>query len=496
MGAVSMLDLTADVTHLLVGETTTPKYRYTAKERPDIKPLLPSFISAVRERWLTGEDVDVAALEKAHACPPFLGRKVCITGFDTLEERKNVKDAVSAHGGTYHGDLTKDVTHLVVARCEGAKYKFAKQWGIHRVSYKWIADSLQRGMALDEELYAPELPLEQQGVGAFKTLREKTRLGKRKSEGEGDGTDEGGKRKVRKVASARLENHSQELWHSISTHEVQVENTELHAWDDDSQTLGRDEGHTAKSRGAGDEQTDTTKIGAADEPRGLFAGFYILVHGFDRSRAKRLGDFLIPNGASLVESLDELEAASENAFFRERCLLVPHAKPDSHTELPDAPPTTLLVSEWWVERCIHYKQFMDPSDDPLSRPLWDISGAELADLTIGTTGFNSVDLRQTAQAVRALGASYQEKILPSMSVLVAASDTVRREKALYASKHKIPVVSQRWLWETLKTKSKVSLDSYRLSLPAFNPAELARDPSTSSPAPSEVFRHPSEPAKR
>ena len=64
LGGVLKFDLTPDVTHLLVGDYDTPKYRHVAKERPDIKVMDPRWIDAVREPWLLDQPMAFAALEK------------------------------------------------------------------------------------------------------------------------------------------------------------------------------------------------------------------------------------------------------------------------------------------------------------------------------------------------------------------------------------------------------------------------------------------------
>ena len=82
MGAVNKYDLTSDVTHLIVGDSDTPKYRFVAKERPDVKCLLPSWMDAVRQSWMDGGETDVEALEITHKLPTFKGLNICVTGFD------------------------------------------------------------------------------------------------------------------------------------------------------------------------------------------------------------------------------------------------------------------------------------------------------------------------------------------------------------------------------------------------------------------------------
>ena len=82
MGGIHKFDLTSDVTHLIVGETDTPKYRFVAKERPDVKCLLPTWIDAVRDSWVTGGATNVDQLEDEHRLPTFQGLRICVTGFE------------------------------------------------------------------------------------------------------------------------------------------------------------------------------------------------------------------------------------------------------------------------------------------------------------------------------------------------------------------------------------------------------------------------------
>lgn len=82
MGALIKLDLTSDVTHLVVGNVNSAKYRYVAKSRDDVKVLDPGWLKALRNVWMEGGDVDVAALEEQYRLPTFYGLKICLTGFD------------------------------------------------------------------------------------------------------------------------------------------------------------------------------------------------------------------------------------------------------------------------------------------------------------------------------------------------------------------------------------------------------------------------------
>jgi len=82
MGAEVQYDLTSDVTHLIIGDYNTPKYRYVAKERPDVKPMTISWMEAVRDQWVKDEPIDLEALEKEHTLPTLNSLKLSMTGCD------------------------------------------------------------------------------------------------------------------------------------------------------------------------------------------------------------------------------------------------------------------------------------------------------------------------------------------------------------------------------------------------------------------------------
>ena len=81
MGAIHKFDLTSDVTHLIVGDTDTPKYKFVARERLDVKCVNASWLEAVREAWMNENEVDVSALEAQYGLPTFAGLNICLTGF-------------------------------------------------------------------------------------------------------------------------------------------------------------------------------------------------------------------------------------------------------------------------------------------------------------------------------------------------------------------------------------------------------------------------------
>lgn len=485
LGADFKLDLTCDVTHLIVGCITTPKYRYVAKERPDIKVLKREWLEAVRQQWIAGGDVNVAALEAPHRLPAFFDLRICITGFEDIDERNMLAEVLQANGAEYHADLTKAVTHLVCRTTNSPKYLHGKQWGIQVVSEKWYKESLKRGMTLDEALYDPALPSEDQGQGAYRTTvaRPRTSLGKRSRDGESQNTEETGKRKMRRTASTRLHSQSQDMWSGMTVGESKQVPPELDQWRDETRDVQPERPSLRKVEV---RRSDVFQIKQVEdeEPQGLFAGRWITISGFPRDKVDRLKSFLEPNGATVVRPGAELEDASSNPYFQSRYLLVPRAQENGPLPLPDVPPGTEMVTEWWVERCIHYKHLFEPSQDPLSRPMWDARIPAFAGVTICSTGFTGPDFRQTAEAVKLMGAVYEENLSSHVSALISGSETVKKEKAFYAAKHNIPVVSAAWLWRCLETKKRVPYDDFKLKLPVSDSKGHSRS-SQNSPAPSD-----------
>lgn len=487
MGADHKLDLTADVTHLIVGSITTPKYKYVAKDRPDIKVLDPKWIEAVRASWMEGGDVDVEALEKEHRFPTFGGLQICVTGFGDVVQRDFISHTVEEHGAVYSGDLTKSVTHLITAVPEGAKYTHARLWHIPTVSLRWFEDSLQRGMALDESLYDPTIPSEEQGKGAFRQHpKQRTSLGKhgRDEERRRIVAEDAGRKKLRRTMSSRLDGHSQEMWSEMSTHNAKVELPRADQWKDEDSSKA----HVLDSKAVPAEKAGTSRnnkaagrdVEAKGDASGLLSGCRVVVHGFDSRKTALLSKVLQQNGAIIEDPSSTFEDLSQ------RYHLVPHES--SQQQVLEISPGVTIVTEWWVERCIHYKRLLKPDEDVLSQPVLDAVVDGFADLSISTTGFSGVDLRQVAEAVKLVGGSYEQNVNPSSSVLISGSNSIRKEKAFYADKHNIPVVSPEWLWACLRSKIVVPFEGYKIELPTFDLKDFTGEPSTSSPAPSEMLQ--------
>ncbi|KAJ4372559.1 protein kinase activating protein dpb11 [Didymella sp. IMI 355093] len=347
MGATIKLDLTSDVTHLVAGNTDSAKYRYVAKLREDVKVLSPGWLEALREVWMEGDDnMDMAGLEKQYRLPTFFGLKICLTGFDNPEQRKYIQETADQNGAEYHGDLTKNVTHLIAAAPTGKKYEHALNWRMKIVSLEWFEQSLKRGMVLDETLYNPTLPVEERGKDAWVRIENPSpALGKRTRDAEQPQPLNPNRRKLRRAASTKLGIQGDALWAEIITPSGDRSKNEEDEWKEDNlpkQTTPYEDSPVTLHHNDGTPQPDnageTNALAHAaaaparpselDQGEGIFQGRIVVIHGFDQDKVDVVSGSLPESAGSVMN----------------------------------------LVTNWWVERCLYGKRLVDPTEDVLSRP--------------------------------------------------------------------------------------------------------------------------------
>lgn len=314
MGATHRLDLTSDVTHLIVGDPDTPKYKFVARERLDVKCMLPSWIDSLRTKWLEGGEINVEDLEQEHKLPTFYGLRVCVTGFDDLEYRKRLEDHITDNGGEYRGNLTKDITHLIAKEASGQKYNYAAQWSIKTVAVEWLDHSLERGMILDESLYHLALPVLERGRNAWiRRTPSTTSLGKRSREQD---LGSGNARKLRRTASAKLSSQNLGLWADINILGSKPGESKKDEWHEDNHGVVNIDGAKAKrpefERGQLVKVEDETKAAKTKldfetslpsdrlQKTGIFQDKTFILNGFDDKKVSLLGCPILCINANVV----------------------------------------------------------------------------------------------------------------------------------------------------------------------------------------------------
>lgn len=144
--------------------------------------------------------------------------------------RKELEDLISNNGGEYRGNLTKEVTHLIAKVPAGNKYTYAGEWGIKIVAVEWLEQSIERGMILEENLFHLLLPVSERGRNAWiRQTASVSPLGKRVRDDVGPLQS----RKLRRTASAKLNNQTYGLWTDIVAAGTEIQGVKSNEWDDE-----------------------------------------------------------------------------------------------------------------------------------------------------------------------------------------------------------------------------------------------------------------------
>ncbi|KAF7588990.1 hypothetical protein BBP40_004957 [Aspergillus hancockii] len=478
MGATLKLDLTSDVTHLIVGETNTAKYKFVARERADVTVLKPEWVEAVRQSWMQGEDTDVRALETLYKFPTFAGLSICITGFEDMTFRNYIQDTAVAHGAQFRKDLTKQVTHLVARDTESQKYKFATQWNIKVVTMKWFTDSTERGMVLEETLYHPLVPEDQQGVGAWNrslpVVREKAPDNEKPSNPR--------PRKLRRIASTKLSSQNEGIWGDIvgSGPREGQQNTDNRLLTKSASTIQEVKSFASETTFAEALEPRQPPPPAPEESSrrdGFLDGCYFFIHGFSSKQANVLRHHLSFNGAQLVGSLSEFSRPDIPKRGHDLYTIVPYKLP--RTEIPSTDDLAFeceVVTDMWLERCLDAKALVPPESHIANTPVPRFPVPGFNGLKICSTGVSRIDLLHLVKLVSLLGATYNEYFTPTASVLLCNDSAfANHEKLRHTYEWGVPAVSVNWLWASIQKAQKQPFDPFLIHK---QPSQGSRDPET------------------
>ena len=467
LGGVHKYDLTPDVTHLIVGDYDTPKYRHVARERPDIKAMDAAWIETLSEIWKNDDEIDYRELENKYQLKPLEKRGIdptvqpvqgeaardslliCLTGFG--DQRDEIASKITSNGGLYTGDLTRRCTHLIVNKPEGKKYAAAKAWGIHPVTLAWLDQSIARRMILEESKFDPMLPPEEQGKGAWVTRELKRSLSKRSKSAMGIGAEEG-PRKLRKTASMKLSSQRNSMWGDILGRSTSRE----YSFAQENKT----EDANQQPQPQQEEAQPPPPAPLVPENQGIFANCHFYIHGFNAQRTSVLEQTLVTLGATICKSLHEAALGRTPQPPRSRFLIVPqNSQPDTHPQ--ESYDNLSVVTEYYIEKCLHNKQYFDPTNHVLGRPFPFFPIPAFADLVICSAAFTGIELNQVARAAAQLGARYEGEFRKTTSVLICKDlASMRKEKLRMALRWGVPVVSADWFWECISTGFKVPIDNY------------------------------------
>ena len=434
-----------------------------------------AWVDTILELWKKDDDIDFYTLEKAYQLRTFERRGIelgttgggereslliCQTGF--AEQRDEIADWIVSNGGRYTGDLTRKCTHLIVNKPEGKKFTAARIWGIKAVTLQWLTDSIQRGMILEETRFDPELPSEEQGAGAWikKDAPRRQSLGKRARSEVLPGPDEG-TRKLKRTATMKLNSQRDNIWGDILGRPASREYSFAHEDKEPQQKPQPQPGFSGREEIARKE--DVARQPTVTENQGIFGACVFCIHGFNQKKTTVLSETVSSLGGRIAASLDDATNNTAFSSLKNRFLIVPQiSQPDSHPKTPSD--DFHVVTEFYIENCLHNRQFFFPNDQTLGRPFPSFPIPGFSDLTVCSAAFTGIELSQVARAITQLGAKFEEQFRRSTSVLVCKSlDAIRKEKLRLALGWGVPVVSADWLWECISTGCLVPFDDFVFS---------------------------------
>lgn len=326
-------------------------------------------------------------------------------------------------------------------------------------------------MILNEECYDPTLPPEERGKGAWSRRgTHPASLGKRARE-ESIISAEGARRKLRKSASMRMNSQSNRIWGDILNQSAGDLSRPVNDSRESSAPAAPVTGDPgpAEAASSATETPQPTVQPLAPPPRdrnwpalrkGVFAGCRFFVHGFPASKEQILFGFLTSHSGQLSPSLEDVASPHHTEPLNQRYLLVPQtSQPDSHPQIPDG---VHIITEFFIERCIHNKTLSSPTDHVWGQPFPHFPIDGFQDLTICTAGFANEQLNQIEKTVTQLGATYSEKLNRQVSLLVCPDlASLREQKRDLAIYHKIHIVNVEWLWQCITTGCLVPWDRFQ-----------------------------------
>jgi len=321
-------------------------------------------------------------------------------------------------------------------------------------------------MILDEKLYDPALPEEERGKDAWdRTKPKRISLGKRSRDDSTTSLD-GGKRKLRRTASTKLSTLNDGLWGDIVGAGTVAQVSRSGIWEEDDAGALPDD-TLAKQKHADDNLKSGSLQSTIENPprqKGMFYGCRFFPYGFPPAQRQVLHERFVFNDGEVVNSVDELILRSDTTPHTRLFRIVPHDLPvDQHPPLPEPEASIQTVTVWWLERCLHRKEFIDPTDHVIGRPfpVFPIDG--FSEVTISTSAFSGIDLLHVTKVVKLIGGKYSEDLTPQSTVLVTKSVTaIRKDKFDHAQEWGVPIVKAEWLWDSIKKGTPQSMQNYRI----------------------------------
>ncbi|RCK54380.1 S-M checkpoint control protein rad4 [Candida viswanathii] len=448
LGGVHYYDLMTDVDYLIVGSRDTEKYKFSIKNRPDLKFIGPDVIDSIHKHWIDGEDDGLESLDiGSYFFPVFDDTPVCFARIqmtsaqvdhlirkvdfrpteDAAEYYKpsNLLKLFKQHGGAAKETLLRTHQVMITTDPRGTRYDKALEWGIQVVHPIWIVDSIIRGVALRPEDYLlTQNPNEtyEKGCDVWDEVKTNGNISKQSSNYQIRRSESAEPEFKRKLANNKA---NADVWSSImdntkrQTKQIMRDRT----WDEEEEDEENDEEDNApESHGIDSEGDDDSNPILADKRNSsvspesqLFLGFIFYTVGFDSRQfdllSKAIESFLgeisnDPNDDSITHVVMPSEKGSQ---YMTVLKVLP-----KELKLRITNGFVKVVTEFFVERCMFYKRIVL---DKWGQPIKGLLSSKKT-FKICITGFTGVELMHIEKLINALNFDYCESLTEDRDLLI------------------------------------------------------------------------------
>lgn len=460
LGGLLSYDLTSQVNVLIVGDLhrRTDKYEFAVRNRPDIVFLDCNAILELYHLWLAGEDVAhsndsgmahvdqsvrmLDILAKRYTLGPltdyviFIGRirNDTLTNVPQLEEFCSAMNCCKCISKHFMSDSKRKFAGkqvvFITDEPNGVRVDAARKENIPVIHYKWILDCYKRNATLQ---YDPYYLLE--FAMHIEDIKE---IGRDSCDCWDDLDDPAQNRLVyedeenrmtqRKSISKRLKPHGDKLWQKVMSSKDSK--------DQEISSINENEPNSAPLHNL---EADISQSDVKDG--GIFHGLaFIINDAFKIDHRKILEKVITQHGGNITYDIQD-----EGAY---RYLeLVPSHIPIEDIIINKNIGIDSTVTEFFIERCLHYKKQLLPIDSWSSPYLYSTKFKILAsnrsnkEFVISITGFSGVELLHLVKMLKALGnfgikySEYLDKKTDLLLVNLAVLTSITKDHSLWNNQY-------------------------------------------------------------
>lgn len=400
MGGTHSSNLMSDVNVLIVGDRNTEKFKFSVKHRADLKFVKPEAIIKIHSIWLNNEDQpnpDLINIDN-HLLPIFEGFSICLSRISTddhinADEKKTLIKLIQDNGGIVSDSLTTTSSCLITNEKSGKRYEMSKKWQTPIIHPLWIIHSIKRKAAMDFQYYDIEIndisKIGENSCMAWDDLK------KRK------------KKKIIVEENEEISKKDSEIWNSI----MQVNNSnklKLHrkesSWDDELQeSLEQQQQQSTIIK-----KQDSKKLSPIITSH-LFKDLSFQIEFFESSKKSTLIKVIESHSGKIVDSFPSFLIIPSDFLL---------------DDLPKDLQKNELVTEWFIERCLHYNTIkLDDWGKPFLYKL-----PQLPKLDLSVTGFQGVELLHLTKLINLLGFNYHDVLNKDRDLLILNLEIVNINK--------------------------------------------------------------------